>query len=51
MCFVETGGGKAGIGRGNFYAEPVPTVALHPPGRVGHLVKVLFEQQWLRGWA
>ena len=51
MCFVETGGGKAGIGRGNFYAEPVPTVALHTPGRVGHLVKVLFEQQWLRGWA
>ncbi|MDP1860603.1 MAG: FAD/NAD(P)-binding oxidoreductase [Gemmatimonadaceae bacterium] len=51
MCFVETGGGKAGIGRGNFYAEPVPTVALHAPGRVGHLVKVLFEQQWLRGWA
>ncbi len=51
MCFVETGGGKAGIGRGNFYAEPVPTVALHAPGRVGHLVKVLFERQWLRGWA
>lgn len=51
MCFVETGGGKAGIGRGNFYAEPVPTVALHAPGRIGHLVKVLFELQWLRGWA
>ena len=51
MCFVETGGGKAGIGRGNFYAEPVPTVALHAPGRIGHLLKVLFEQQWLRGWA
>lgn len=51
MCFVETGGGKAGIGRGNFYAEPVPTVALHAPGRLGHVAKVLFEQQWLRGWA
>ncbi len=51
MCFVETGGGKAGIGRGNFYAEPVPTVALHAPGRLGHFVKVLFELQWLRGWA
>ncbi len=51
MCFIEIGGGKAGIGRGNFYAEPVPTVALHAPGRLGHIVKVLFEQQWLRGWA
>ena len=51
MCFIEIGGGKAGIGRGNFYAEPVPTVALHAPGRLGHFAKVLFEQQWLRGWA
>ena len=24
-CFIEVGGGKAGFGRGNFYAEPTPT--------------------------
>ncbi len=51
MCFVEVGGGKAGLGNGDFYAEPVPTVSLQPPGRLSHLLKVLFEQQWLRGWA
>ena len=49
-CFIEIGGGKAAQGKGNFYAEPVPTVALKPPGRRWHLGKVLFEQTWLRGW-
>lgn len=49
-CFVETGGGKAGFGRGNFYAEPAPQVRLHPVGRRWHLSKVLFEKTWLRRW-
>ncbi len=49
-CFIETGDGKAGIGRGNFYAEPVPQVKIHPPGRRGHAAKVLFEKDWLRRW-
>jgi sulfide:quinone oxidoreductase len=49
-CFIEIGGGKAGLGKGNFYAEPVPTVALKPPARRWHLAKVLFEKAWLRGW-
>jgi sulfide:quinone oxidoreductase len=49
-CFVETGDGKAGYGRGNFYAEPVPQVKLHPPGRRWHAAKVLFEKDWLRRW-
>jgi NADH dehydrogenase FAD-containing subunit len=49
MCFIEVGGGRAGIGQGNFYAEPVPEVALKPPGRWEHFGKVLFEQAWLRG--
>lgn len=49
-CFIETGGGKAGFGRGNFYAEPAPRVALHPVGRRWHLGKLLFEKRWLRRW-
>ncbi len=46
-CFVEVGGGKAGYGRGNFYAEPKPQVKLKMPTRYGHLNKVLFEKSWL----
>lgn len=49
-CFVETGDGKAGFGAGNFYAEPVPQVRMHPPGRRWRLGKVLFEKAWLRRW-
>lgn len=49
-CFIETGAGRAGFGKGNFYAEPVPTVAVHQPSRRWHLGKVLLEQAWLRGW-
>src|SRR3990172_8037127 len=45
-CFVETGDGKAGFGKGNFYAEPVPQVKLHPLGRGWHAAKVLFEKNW-----
>ncbi len=49
-CFIETGGGKAGFGRGDFYAEPTPQIKLHTPGRRWHLGKVLFEKRWLRRW-
>ncbi len=49
-CFVETGDGKAGFGKGNFYAEPLPAVKLHPPARRWHAGKVLFEKDWLRRW-
>jgi sulfide:quinone oxidoreductase len=49
-CFVETGDGKAGFGKGNFYGEPLPQVKLHPPGRHWHAGKVLFEKYWLRRW-
>jgi sulfide:quinone oxidoreductase len=49
-CFIETGGGKAGYGAGNFYAEPVPLVKMHPPGRRWHAAKVLFEKHWLATW-
>lgn len=49
-CFIEAGGGRAGVGRGNFYAEPVPTVQVFPPARRWHLSKVLFEKYWLWRW-
>ena len=50
-CFIEVGGGKAGFGRGNFYAEPTPQVNLRMPSRYWHAGKVLFEKDWLlRRW-
>ena len=49
-CFIEVGGGKAGFGRGNFYAEPRPAVKLHQPTRYWHAGKVLFEKDWFRRW-
>lgn len=49
-CFIETGDGKAGFGKGDFYAEPAPEPKLHSPGRHWHAGKVLFEKDWLRRW-
>lgn len=49
-CFIETGDGKAGFGKGDFYAEPVPEMKLHLPARRWHAAKVLFEKAWLRRW-
>ena len=46
-CFIETGGGKAAYGSGNFLAEPVPVVNLQPASRSRHAGKVLFEKTWL----
>jgi sulfide:quinone oxidoreductase len=50
-CFIETGNGKAGFGKGDFYGEPLPTVTVHPPSRRWHAGKVILEQMWLHGWA
>lgn len=50
MCFLEMGGGMAGLGRGNFYAQPAPDVKMHWPGPHWHLGKVLLEKYWLRRW-
>ena len=47
MCFIEAGGGRAGMGSGNFYAEPLPEVNLHHPGLLWHGAKVLYEKYWL----
>lgn len=49
-CFVETGDRRAAFGKGNFYAEPVPEVKLHPPGWHWHVGKIWFEKNWLRRW-
>ena len=49
-CFVEVGNGKAGFGRGNFYAEPSPNIKLHNPTRYWHAGKILFEKDWFRRW-
>ncbi|MEK7696618.1 MAG: FAD/NAD(P)-binding oxidoreductase, partial [Pseudomonadota bacterium] len=49
-CFVEIGDGRAGVGSGNFYAEPAPRVRLRPPSRLLHLGKVLYEKYWLYRW-
>jgi sulfide:quinone oxidoreductase len=49
-CFIEAGDGKAGFGKGNFYAEPVPQVKIHRASRHWHAAKVLFEKDWLRRW-
>ena len=35
-CFIETGGGRAGYGSGNFYAAPVPEMRMHLPARRWH---------------
>jgi sulfide:quinone oxidoreductase len=49
-CFIETGDGKAGFGKGDFYAEPVPKMKIHRPARRWHVGKVVFEKAWLRRW-
>jgi sulfide:quinone oxidoreductase len=49
-CFIETGEGRAAYGSGNFYADPAPTVALHPPARRWHWGKAAFEQLVMRRW-
>ena len=48
QCFLEIGDGRAGLGYGNFYGEPVPQVKLKAPSRWWHWSKVLFERRWLR---
>ncbi|MBI3131775.1 MAG: NAD(P)/FAD-dependent oxidoreductase [Acidobacteria bacterium] len=49
-CFVETGDGRAALGRGNFYGEPTPQVAMRAPGILWHWAKVWFEKFWLWRW-
>ena len=46
-CFLETGGGRAGFIRGDFYAEPEPRARLRRPSHLWRWSKVLFERRWL----
>lgn len=46
-CFIEIGGGRAGFGGGDFYAEPKPAVVLRQPSWRWHLGKVWVERSWL----
>ena len=47
MCFLETGSGMAGMGSGNFYAEPLPDVRMRYPNPFWHLAKLLHQKVWL----
>jgi sulfide:quinone oxidoreductase len=49
-CFLESGAGKAGFGKGNFYGEPAPQIQLQMPSRTLHLAKVALEKYWLFKW-
>ncbi len=49
-CFIEMGRGIAGFARGNFYAEPTPSVRAYKPGRHWHAGKVAFERHWWAQW-
>ncbi|MGE3341649.1 MAG: NAD(P)/FAD-dependent oxidoreductase [Candidatus Altimarinota bacterium] len=50
QCFIEVGHHRAGIGAGNFYAEPAPKIHVKAPGFRWHFGKVLFEKYWLWKW-
>ena len=50
QCFIEIGDHRAGLGSGNFYAEPTPTVKIKAPGIAWHILKILFEKYWLTRW-
>lgn len=47
LCFLETGGGMAGVGSGNFYAEPLPDVRMRQPNPFWHLGKIAYQKLWL----
>ena len=49
-CFIEMGRGIAGFARGNFYAEPMPTIQAYKPGRHWHAGKIAFERHWWAQW-
>lgn len=50
QCFIEIGHHRAGIGKGNFYAEPAPAIDIKAPGFWWHYGKIAFEKYWLWKW-
>ena len=47
QCFIATGNARAGLGKGNFYAEPLPQVEMRRPSLFWHIGKILYEKYWL----
>jgi sulfide:quinone oxidoreductase len=48
-CFLEAGGGRAGMARGGFLAQP-RQITMRSPSRVWHWGKIAFERHWLWKW-
>lgn len=48
-CFLEAGGGVAGMAQGNFYGEP-RRITMRSPSPVWHWGKVAYERYWLWKW-
>ncbi|MCH8025894.1 MAG: NAD(P)/FAD-dependent oxidoreductase [Chloroflexi bacterium] len=48
-CFLEAGGGVAGMAQGNFFAEP-RHISMRSPSPVWHWGKVAYERYWLWKW-
>ena len=48
-CFLEAGGGVAGMAQGNFFADP-RHITIRTPSPVWHWGKVAFERYWLWKW-
>ncbi len=46
QCFLETGAGKAGYAKGDFYASPAPSIKMKSPGFTPHWLKIGFEKYW-----
>jgi sulfide:quinone oxidoreductase len=49
-CYVEVGDGLAALGRGDFFAQPVPKVTLEPPASAHRAAKEAFERTRLNAW-
>jgi sulfide:quinone oxidoreductase len=45
-CYIETGGGEAVRGDGQFFAEPHPNMTSRPPDRA----QAEEKRQWVKGW-
>ena len=49
FCFLETGAGRAGTARGDFYGSP-RDIRMQGPNRMWRLGKLAFERWWLYRW-
>jgi sulfide:quinone oxidoreductase len=49
-CWVETGDGVAAHGRGDFFGDPAPVVALELPSIDARRAKEAWEREWLERW-